>query len=405
MEITRTMPISYREIIEARLAVLNKTAMRLGMPALVLTAGEPFGVQVGPVSEWGPGRTEWRQEFTITGETPVMSGWTFVGTLEPAGDATIVRTVPGRIVPDTYRTASPDHCDHCNKKRARSQTFVVKNESGEHKQVGRACLKDFLGHDPAKVLSWITTVMSECEDGENGWGGVFASSDFDMMEVIAMTMLVLQTKPYCPANSHSPTRDEVSSMWHWHKLTPAELAAKRAAWESAGNLIASGKVQTMRDAMIAMPGDSDYAHNVRALSRLNYLQPKNLGYIVSAVHVTKKRLGEAVPHETRPEPNAAAVAAPGTKVKVVGTVLSAHKYERSSYSYYDSGVSQIVVLRDEASGGLVKHFTSNCSFDTGARIEISGTVKSCEVETFERSAHKGSVVTMFEKRARLKVIS
>jgi hypothetical protein len=406
MDYTRTMPPSYRETIETRLAALNKTALKLGMPALLLECSEPYAVKIPLVSEWGAGSTitEWKQDFTVRGEMPALGGWSFVGTLEPAGESTLVRAVPGRLIPESYWTASPDHCDHCNVRRARSQTFVVIHaESGTHRQVGRSCLRDFLGHDPAKVLSWIECFSGECDDG---WGsGGFAIRDYGMAEVIAMTMLVLRDRPYAGADARLPTRFEVAEAFALDiNLSPAQRKAKAEAWREAQGFIDKGEAAAMQTAMQALSGTSDYAHNVRALARLDFVRPKDLGYIVSAVHVCKKQRGEALAHAERPAPTLAAVAEPGAKVRISGVVISAHKYSRPSYSYNDPGVSQIIVLRDEKSGALVKHFTSNLAFDAGARIELSGTVKCCEIETFEKSPHKGSMITMLAPRARLKVV-
>src|SRR5690606_9613232 len=68
--------------------------------------------------------------------------------------------VPGSTLITSMREAIPLHwhraasdCHHCNMKRSRNKTYLLKNtESGEVKQVGRTCLKDFLGSRDPEAL-------------------------------------------------------------------------------------------------------------------------------------------------------------------------------------------------------------------------------------------------------------
>ena len=47
------------------------------------------------------------------------------------------------------------NCQHCNFKRKRNYTFILKNlETEEFIQVGKTCLKDFTGHDILKSLNY-----------------------------------------------------------------------------------------------------------------------------------------------------------------------------------------------------------------------------------------------------------
>jgi hypothetical protein len=94
---------------------------------------------------------------TLTGETPKLpGGWTLVGVIELLEGNVLLRNVPGETMPVLYRDAArATLCEHCNTKRNRTATFVVRDEAGAHKQVGRQCLADFLGHvDPHALSCW-----------------------------------------------------------------------------------------------------------------------------------------------------------------------------------------------------------------------------------------------------------
>ena len=84
----------------------------------------------------------------------LAGGWIFAGTLEHTEAGNILRSVPGETIPSNYRTVDPA-CDHCQLKRNRKDTYIVRSEAGKFTQVGRTCLKDFVGHrSPAAIAAW-----------------------------------------------------------------------------------------------------------------------------------------------------------------------------------------------------------------------------------------------------------
>ena len=89
------------------------------------------------------------------GRIRLDGGWTFIGTLEHTPAGNILRAVPDQTIPDAYRLVKPV-CDHCQLARKRKDTYIVRDESGAYLQVGRTCLRDYLGHrNPALVAAWL----------------------------------------------------------------------------------------------------------------------------------------------------------------------------------------------------------------------------------------------------------
>lgn len=222
---TETKTIGEYEIPEQNLAHLQDALVkigrrlaRLGLPALVVTVGQPKDVAFirrdsdnnhtrwtpelaavyatmvsGPKSleDWERlGRVEYRRYFSVTiqGQTPRLAGWSFVATLQHLTDEesgkviNMLRTVPSfeGTLPVGYRTASPENCDHCQKRiRTRKETFIVRHDDGTWKQIGRNCTQDFLGGvDPQKVAQHLELILSACgaasemeEGGGRGGGG------------------------------------------------------------------------------------------------------------------------------------------------------------------------------------------------------------------------------------------
>lgn len=75
--------------------------------------------------------------------TAIINDWEFIAELEHTENGNIITGVAGVEVPERYYTSKP-MCEHCNSKRFRKNTYIVRNkQTGEFKQVGKSCLKDF----------------------------------------------------------------------------------------------------------------------------------------------------------------------------------------------------------------------------------------------------------------------
>ena len=119
---------------------------------------------------------------SITGETPRIAGWTFLATLQHLEGGTILRAVPTDSDEQSSKLASYRNadaaCDHCHTDRRRVDTFLVGSDAGETKQVGRQCLRDFLGGvSPEEVAAYAQILVEaaaaaeDCErEGRSGEG-------------------------------------------------------------------------------------------------------------------------------------------------------------------------------------------------------------------------------------------
>lgn len=65
----------------------------------------------------------------------------------------------GEKVPSKF-DPNNTHCDHCNTKRYRRKSFIIKNEDGEFKQIGSTCLKKFLGINPKKYFKILNEYLN-----------------------------------------------------------------------------------------------------------------------------------------------------------------------------------------------------------------------------------------------------
>jgi hypothetical protein len=175
------IPSQNIEALEERLESLNKKAKRLKSAPIVL---EKLSTER---KEDANGIVSVLYRIRVTGEAPIIAGWSFIATLQHTAEGNIIRSVPGMVQDGEltiYRDVDPK-CDHCQKSRRRIDTYVLRSEQGETKQVGKSCLKDFTGHaNPVSVASmaeYLAEAVGACEDAlDESWAGLGAKKVFDV---------------------------------------------------------------------------------------------------------------------------------------------------------------------------------------------------------------------------------
>jgi hypothetical protein len=125
--------------VRAEIARLARRAERLGTAPLALRE---------------TGRRDGQHVFVaLDGEPPALEGWSVAAIVdhrEPVPAIRIVSSTAPRL--DRERFSEP-RCDHCRRRRRRVETFVLWHAvTGRVRQVGTACLRDFLGGDDPERL-------------------------------------------------------------------------------------------------------------------------------------------------------------------------------------------------------------------------------------------------------------
>jgi len=135
----------------------------------------------------------------IIGGRPKLNGWEFVATIEHTDAGNILRTVPGfpeKALPQQFRKAT-NWCDHCQTDRKRIDTYIVRREDGTFKQIGRSCLKDFLGHADPHFVAHMAEILSQIVEiygSDEGWEGSSGSGPryFGLMQVLTASAAIIR---------------------------------------------------------------------------------------------------------------------------------------------------------------------------------------------------------------------
>jgi len=157
-------------------------------------------------------------DCTLHGTTLIAGDYTFVGSLDHihARGHVKVYSTSNQQIPKEYHDADA-WCNHCEKKRYRSYTFIVKNNlTGEYKQVGSNCLHDFLGHD-VKDLIRALKFMVKINDVDFNYehkGRKKATDVYSAKNILSLTNATIRAFGWAAGNSatHIPTAEVIKTM-------------------------------------------------------------------------------------------------------------------------------------------------------------------------------------------------
>lgn len=139
------------------------------------------------------------------------NGWTVCAKIEHGDKGNIVTPfTDAEIDPDWY--TAPARCDHCGTNRFRAVTFICQNESGEFRQVGRSCLKDYTGIAPQVALMFaeVTDIIANdmnCDSAR--FATIGAVRMYDVKTIIALACDSIKSKGYIKSDCPNATKDQV----------------------------------------------------------------------------------------------------------------------------------------------------------------------------------------------------
>lgn len=125
-----------------------------------------------------------------------INGWTFVAKIQEVEDTRVLLTAPDQTCPEYYRTA-PMTCDHCNSSRYRKETFVIVNEEGEYKQVGRNCLALYTNGLDAEACAQFAEIKHALEEYDDLFpSGCSGEYSYPLKEMVAVCYAVVKENGY-----------------------------------------------------------------------------------------------------------------------------------------------------------------------------------------------------------------
>src|SRR3990167_5446295 len=321
MEKTYQIPEENYSRVAGLVDKLNRRADKLGQPVISLTVIRKY------VEAVGDGGIK-KLEIKINGETPGVSGWQFVGALQHEQAGNILRAL--EELPEGYRTASPENCDHCGYIRNRANTYVLRSEN-EYKQVGSTCLKDFTGyadiHEVASYAeSFLTTVeqIAECEDELAGFG--HSSRVVSTLVFLAYAIRAIEKYGWCSRGKAAESGREATAD------AAGKMMSDRAELTEADRVAAQAVIDYISQ---NGHGKTDYEWNLRLLAEQEFISPNQFGFVASMPNWVASEKAKSIIS------NGQHIGAVGEKI-TVKVIVNEHKPIASDY-----GVTHLYKMSDE----------------------------------------------------------
>lgn len=319
------------------------------------------------------------QNVTVSGPTPRLEGWSFAGTLQhltvDGFTTNLLRTIR-EGVPARYRNASPS-CDHCKTNRNRKDTYLVVNDEGEWKQVGRSCLQDFVGgKDPADVvamtsnlLRMIALVASESEGGVGGRAYGYELSQFLYMVARAMDFQGGFVSKGMARDRNLMSTADLALRWLDPKNHREEAERNSIPLTEELRAQVDEAIETGVDMLNDLDNRNDYLHNLWVVMNQPVVTWKTAGLAASFLPWFQRETGRAATAKLQKATSEHVGEVKG-KVELTVTVES-HKLVEGFY-----GTKLLHKMVDESGNVLVWWCSGKGDLEVGKTYRIKGTVKS-----------------------------
>lgn len=380
---TATLDASLLPELEARIAKLNKQAAKLGAEPITI---EVVGTEFKEEKRGTETVKRKKLKVQIHGKPPKLAGWNLAARIEHMGEDALVHVVPGEDHPELRRfyKARPDHCDHCNTVRRRIDTFIVRNNAGEYKQVGRNCLREFLGGKDPKSILWYVSAYEDLEELLNafagrGGGGPVEREEYYRPFQDVLTAAVALANKYGYVSAKSEYKRPTSSLVRmalfsdpYQHDTHEEVEARHVVAVDSNSPNVQQEVRDILAWFQTIPSErfenEPYFHNLYVIKQENHVSSRNVGYVVGLIPTYRREAGKKATAAARSNVHVGEVGKklPPTQVEVVGT------------RDIDSAFGRVQLVRfQDAAGNAVTWFNSGSDrdFQKGDKMTIMGTVK------------------------------
>lgn len=312
----------------------------------------------------------------------IVNGWKFIASVEHTEKGNILHKACDIEVPERYYTSKPV-CEHCNSKRYRKDTYIVMNEeTGEFKQVGKSCLKDFTSGMSADGVAYYTSLFEELIAGETPCGGR-VEKYYSVKEFLMYVAETIKHFGYVRTQDCGrSTKDRAFDYYgieHGHRfLEKIEQELKEEMRSVSFNADSNAEfVEKVLEWLDSQSAENDYMHNIKTACSLEYTTYRNLG-ILASLFPTYNRELEYQAKKSEEERQRALQQASEQNSDHIGNVgdrieFDIHSFECVTSWQTDYGTTRIYKFVD-VNGNVYTWKTSN--FIDGEISKVKGTVKS-----------------------------
>jgi len=112
-----------------------------------------------------------------------INNWECIATVDALPEGNIITSFGKHEIPSRFYNLGC-RCEHCNTDRDRKNLYIIYNNStGDYKQIGKSCLKDFTRGMSASFIAWMMSKWTELESMET-YTGSYIEKYFQMEKIL-----------------------------------------------------------------------------------------------------------------------------------------------------------------------------------------------------------------------------
>jgi len=295
-----------------------------------------------------------------------------------------IENVENVKIPKIFWNREDMFCEHCNTNRNRKQVVFLKNiKTGEYKQVGKTCLKDFTGHgNPLQIAKMFEELYGLF--GFDWFGGNPKQEEvFDLIDYVEKCSSAIREFGFQSKSSGAfkPTSCRVNEDYSFISVSEKDKENTKKALEWIRS--------------IEKP-DNEYIYNLNKLCNKEFIRKRDTGYVASLFVAYKRannedlfdeKLYRIINKETGEEISNDFLGEEKKKIEIDVELIKNGKY----IDYYDN-VNYYMIFNDQNGNELVLFTTSydlftQISFKDGF-FKIKATVKKHN----EKNGRKQTVI-------------
>lgn len=307
----------------------------------------------------------------------IVNGWRFVASVEHTENGNIIKSCCGIEVPERYYTSKPV-CEHCHSNRYRKDTYIVMNEeTGEFKQVGKSCLRDFTNGMSAEAVAMYAAAFDELIEGEancgsGSWTAYLNTEEFAKYAAEAVLRFGYKKREdfvYSTAQRaldyYNTDRGFLRGRWADKAREEMEQVGFDAESEEAVDL-----AQKALEWVKGQEETSNYMHNLRTVSTLEYVQDRNAGILASLIQAYRRWRAQEDAREAARKAAEASV-----WVGNIGDKITIEVSEVTAVTGWETqwGYTRLYKIVDEAGNVYTWKTATTVKTDTK---KLTGTVKN-----------------------------
>lgn len=260
--------------------------------------------------------------------TARVNDWEFIATIQHMDPVNLIGSYrPEYTIPEQYYSSKPV-CEHCNSLRNRKDTYLIRNTvTGEWKQVGKSCLKDFTNGLSAEAVARYVSWFEELIKGETPDN----DPKFRYKSTLEAVMVAVEavrkygykkTQDEYGSHNYDSTASVVSEMLY--QIDPGYKMRKEQGFNWETPEIEARAKEILAWVRSLNPEIGSYLSNLKAACGKDYCESRNFGLIASSVAAYSREVEKKQREESRKQADSKSswVGSVGDRIEIKDAVLS-----------------------------------------------------------------------------------